>query len=561
MRGFLISGKDSLLEPYKKWASEYDRVIEDLEDSVSNPERAAMVHNAQLTLKSWKTNIADKYIAQRMELDSSNSKEVLNIMSDIVAKQEGKAYFDKFRDQMEAFIAVEYKLLEERDKSAVAVTEKTNITIIGGTLAAIFLAIIISFILLKSIIQPIGQLKKAALKISQGDVDVKIDIQSSDELGELANSFRIMTTYIQESSQIAHSIERGELDIDIKQRSDKDLLSESFKGMIDSLKESAQIAHSIGEGDLDVVIKKRSENDVLGIALENMTVNLKKIMSELGESTAVLNSAAGEILATTSQIAAGATQTSSAIAQTTSSVEEIKQTAKLTSEKAFHTAESTKKAVVISDNGNQSLDKNMEGLAQIKEKMDSIAANIIRLSEQSQMIGNIVSTVEDIASQSNLLAVNASIEAVKAGEHGKGFSVVAQELKNLANQSKQGTGDVQKILTDIQHSTNSLVMVAEQGGKAVDDGVKQARDAKESMQLLRQSVTEAAQSGTLIAASSEQEMAGMDQIAGAMISIKAATMQNVESIRQVESSAKGLSILSQKLKSLMDQYSFNGTGR
>lgn len=392
-------------------------------------------------------------------------------------------------------------------------------TMLAGLVIALIVGIILATIITRNIALPAISMARTARAIASGDITQEITFVSDDELGELADSFREIISYFSDASQIAHAI---------------------------------------GQGELGVEIKKRSDKDVLGKALENMAANLKKIMSELTESTSVLNSAASEILATTSQIASSASQTSSSVAETTSSVEEIKQTAKLTNEKAIHTAESTKKAVIISDEGNSSLDKNVEGLAQIKEKMDLIAANIIRLSEQSQMIGNIVSTVEDIASQSNLLAVNASIEAVKAGEHGKGFSVVAQELKNLANQSKQGTGEVQKILIDIQQATNTLVMVAEQGGKAVNEGVIQAANARKSMQSLRQSVIEAAQSGILIAASSEQEMAGMDQIASAMMGIRDATSQNVESIRQVENSAKDLNNLSQKLKSLMDQYSFGG---
>lgn len=432
-------------------------------------------------------------------------------------------------------------------------------TMVAGLVLALIIGVILALIITRNISLPTNSMAKAARAIAAGDITQEVTFVSNDELGELANSFRDMIVYFRDISQIAHSIGIGELDIEIKKRSDKDVLSSSLTVMLESLRESVQIAHSIGEGNLDIEIKQRSQKDGLGKALQSMAINLKKIMSELLEGTSVLNSAASEILATTTQIAASATQTSAAVSETTSSVQEIKQTAKVTSEKAFHTAESTKKALVISDQGDKSLDKNMEGLTQIKEKMDSIAANIIRLSEQGQMIGNIVSTVEDIASQSNLLAVNASIEAVKAGEHGKGFSVVAQELKNLATQSKQGTAEVQKILTDIQQSTNTLVMVAEQGGKAVDEGVVHAKSAKESMQILRQSIVEAAKAGTLIAASSQQEIAGMDQISNAMMGIKDSTMQNVASIRQVESSTKDLNVLSQKLKSLIGQYTFGGT--
>ncbi len=445
--------------------------------------------------------------------------------------------------------------LESYRSSIASLSTAINVMVLGLVIALI-IGVILAIIITRSVSIPAISMAKTARAIAAGDIMQNVTFVSNDELGELADSFREMIFYLNDVSQIAGCIAEGDLDVEIKKRSEKDMLSGSFTKMIASLKESVQIAHAIGEGNLDVEVKQRSQNDGLGKALQNMARNLKRVMSELSQSTSVLNAAASEILVTTSQIASTATQTSSAVSQTTASVEEIKQTARLTSEKAVHTAESTKKAVSISDEGNFSLDKNMSGLAQIKEKMDLIAVNIIKLSEQSQMIGNIVSTVEDIASQSNLLAVNASIEAVKAGEHGKGFSVVAQELKNLANQSKQGTSEVQKILTDIQQATNTLVMVAEQGSKAVDEGVIQAKSAKKSMESLRKSVMEAAQSGTLIAISSEQEMAGMDQISGAMMGIKEATFQNMESIRQVESAAKNLSLLSHTLKALMEGYSF-----
>ena len=94
----------------------------------------------------------------------------------------------------------------------------------------------------------------------------------------------------------------------------------------------------------------------------------------------------------------------------------------------------------------------------IREQMEAIAESMVRLSEQGQAIGQIIATVEDLAAQSNLLAVNASIEAAKAGEHGKGFGVVAQEVKSLAEQSKQATNQVRTILSDIQKATTAAVM-------------------------------------------------------------------------------------------------------
>jgi methyl-accepting chemotaxis protein len=186
--------------------------------------------------------------------------------------------------------------------------------------------------------------------------------------------------------------------------------------------------------------------------------------------------------------------------------------------------------------------------------MESIAESIVRLSEQSQSIGEIIATVNDLAEQSNLLAVNAAIEAAKAGEQGKGFAVVAQEVKSLSEQSKQATAQVRTILGDIQRATSAAVLATEQGNKAVQAGVKQTTETGEAIRLLADSIAEAAQAATQIAASSQQQMVGMDQVALAMENIKQASVQNVSGTRQAEVAAQSLHELGQKLQQLAAQY-------
>ncbi|UUZ73924.1 methyl-accepting chemotaxis protein [Polaromonas sp. P1(28)-8] len=186
--------------------------------------------------------------------------------------------------------------------------------------------------------------------------------------------------------------------------------------------------------------------------------------------------------------------------------------------------------------------------------MEAIAVSMTRLSEQSQAIGRIMATVEDLAAQSNLLAVNAAIEAARAGEHGKGFGVVAQEVKSLAEQSRQATNQVRTILGDIQKATIAAVLATEQGNKAVEAGSRQSEVAGASIQALAGSVTEAAQAATQIAASSQQQLVGVDQVAGAMESIRQASTQNVAGARQLEVAARNLDELGQRLKQMVALY-------
>jgi methyl-accepting chemotaxis protein len=279
-----------------------------------------------------------------------------------------------------------------------------------------------------------------------------------------------------------------------------------------------------------------------------------RLGQEMREGSSVLAASAGEILATTTQVASGAAETASAVTETTATVEEVKQTAALSSQKAKYVSESAQKVAQVSQTGRNSVEGAIQGMQRIQEQMESIAESIVHLSEQGQTIGEIIATVNDLAEQSNLLAVNAAIEAAKAGEHGKGFGVVAQEVKSLAEQSKQATAQVRTILGEIQKATSAAVLATEQGSKAVEAGVKQSMEAGEAIRQLADSVQDSAQAAVQIAASSQQQMVGMDQVALAMGNIKQASMQNVAGTKQAEAAAQNLHELGQKLLKVLEQY-------
>jgi len=277
----------------------------------------------------------------------------------------------------------------------------------------------------------------------------------------------------------------------------------------------------------------------------------RTISRQLQESAAQLSSSAAQILATTTQLASSATETATAVSETTTTVEEVKQTAQVASQKARQVLESAQKAAQASVSGQKTVEESIEGMHHIQSQMEAIADSIVRLSEQSQAIGEIIAVVNDLAEQSNLLAVNAAIEASRAGEQGKGFAVVAQEVRSLAEQSKQATGQVRTILGDIQKATSSAVLATEQGNKAVEAGVKQSLDAGEVINVLANGVTEAADAANQIAASSQQQMVGMDQVALAMDNIKQASAQNVAGAKQAETAAQALHELGRRLISLV----------
>jgi methyl-accepting chemotaxis protein len=323
------------------------------------------------------------------------------------------------------------------------------------------------------------------------------------------------------------------------------------------LRDISDVAERVASGDLTISVPSDHRTDEVGVLTQTfrrMVETLREVNREIRESVNVLGSSAGEILATTTQVASGAAETATAVSETTTTVEEVRQTAQVSSQKARYVSESAQKAAQVSQGGRKSVEESIAGMNRVRERMESIAESIVRLSEQSQAIGEITATVNDLAEQSNLLAVNAAIEAAKAGDAGKGFAVVATEVKSLAEQSRQATAQVRAILNDIQKATSAAVMATEQGTKAVEAGVKQSTEAGQSIQLLAEGTVEAAQAATQIAASSQQQVAGMEQVALAMENIKQASVQNVAGTKQAEAAARDLHDLGQRLKQLVEHY-------
>jgi methyl-accepting chemotaxis protein len=330
-----------------------------------------------------------------------------------------------------------------------------------------------------------------------------------------------------------------------------------LKAITRPLQIAADTAEKVGQGDLTINIPQPDVQDEIGIliiAFGKMVENLRNLTVQIKEVANALATASSEISSSVSQIASGATETATAANETGTTVEEVRQTAQDSNLKAKQVSENAQKAVQTSQAGEKSVSDTIEGMHRIEAQMESIAESIMKLSEHGQAIGGIIMTVEDVAEQSNLLAVNASIEATKAGEHGKGFAVVAHEVKSLAEQSRQATARVRSILDDIQKATSGAVMTTEQGSKAVEAGVKQSTDAGEAIRRLASSVAEAAQSTTQISVSSQEQLVGMDQIVSAMESIKQASTQNVSATKQVESAARDLHEFGQKIKILIEQY-------
>ena len=386
---------------------------------------------------------------------------------------------------------------------------------IGILLLAMLFASILSWGVTRVIITPLAEMSTVASHLAQGNINQQILHHSRDELGVLATAFRDLIAYI---------------------------------------RNLAEAATHISQGDLHVQVLPRSEHDVLSLSFVEMIKDLHDMNSRMQQGARTLASSIDQIMVIMQQVVASTTETATSVSETATTVEEVKQTVYVANQNAQQVAENSQRTVQVSQAGEQAVEEALIGMQRVRTQMESIAQSVVKLGEQSQTIRNIITTVNDLAERSNLLAINAAIEAAKAGQAGKGFSVVAQEVKSLADQSKRATAQVHTMLSDIQKAAQVAILVTEQGTQSAELGATQAIQAGEAIRALSKNISEAAQSVTKIAASSQQQLIGMDQVATAMNSIKLASTQNAGGMKQMEKAIRDIHLVGQTLKELVEQY-------
>ncbi|MCU0513858.1 MAG: methyl-accepting chemotaxis protein [Anaerolineae bacterium] len=284
---------------------------------------------------------------------------------------------------------------------------------------------------------------------------------------------------------------------------------------------------------------------------QNILRNFNRAMQRVEADTqAILDATSRQIIMANEQDAV--------VTETTATVNEVRATVTETAERAQSVAETAQLSVDISRNGLEAVRETVDGMEVIRRRVEDIADNILVLSEHTQQIGEIIATVNNLADQSRMLALNASVEAARAGEEGRGFAVVAMEVRNLADQNRDATVQVREILGEIQRSTNSAVMVTEEGSKGVDSGQQKVNKAGEAINELAKAIEDAAMAAMQIAASTRQQTIGMDQLTGAMRTIKHATTETVSSTMQVEGSVQRLRDAAGKVNDVLKGLKFEG---
>lgn len=329
----------------------------------------------------------------------------------------------------------------------------------------------------------------------------------------------------------------------------------------------ASAAERIANGEENVSASVRGSDEVarLGRAFDEMTAKLRRnyaleregrakleeMFRAVGETAARLATAGNEILAQTAQQTQGAQQQLAAVSETMTSLDEVARTSERAADRARDAAETARRSDELSRTGHGAVDEAVEVIGRAKEQADGVARSILELAEQANAIGDITALIDDLAEQTNVLALNAAIEATRAGEHGKGFSVVAAEVKSLAEQSRRATAEARQVLGDVQKRANRSVLSTEESTRSLEAAVRAAQHAGEVIRELADLGARLSGAVAEIAQSASQQATGIGQITQAVRDISNVASQYVSSTRQAELAVRDLTALGDRLRQLL----------
>ncbi|MBA4386136.1 MAG: hypothetical protein C0410_15480, partial [Anaerolinea sp.] len=405
---------------------------------------------------------------------------------------------------------------------------------------------------------PVIRLSKAAETIATGDLNVSVQIKSQDELGKMGTAFNSIVSYLKGMAHIAAKIADGDLRDDIELNSDKDEMGIAFEKMIANLRKSV--------GQVSINAK-----------------GLSKASEELAITAVQAERASNQIAQTMQQVAQGTTEQAASVTRTANAVEQMAQAIEGVAKGAQEQSKSISKAsdvtnqissaiqqvdenvlAVMNDStsaadaahaGSETVEQTLSGMQSINHKVSVSAEKVQEMGKRSEEIGKIVETIEDIASQTNLLALNAAIEAARAGEHGKGFAVVADEVRKLAERSSNATKEIGGLVNDILSTVVEAVKAMEESSKEVEAGVISANQAGTALSDILSAAEAVSKQAALASEASKLMKSASEELVSSVDSVSAVVEENTASTEQMAANSGEVSQAIESIASVSEENS------
>lgn len=495
-----------------------------------------------------------------------------------------------------AIISVRYSMLD-------TLAANTSQRFWGTFMAVAAIALnffMVMYFIKKDVIKDLHHSVTRIKKLSTGDISSNEQINRNDEIGELIDSLDTLRNSLDEQAIAANEIACGNLNTEIKVLSEKDTLgramldmkknlqkllndltgivmeatkgnlsaranTEGYQGdyksiitglnnTLDSIthpiKDGAKVLAYMAEGDFSYRVTKEYSGDLKMItdSINTVAESMKIALMQVGELVNSLASATSQITSSTEEMAAGSQENSSQATEIASAVEQMTSTILQTTRNASSAAEFSKKAGVMAQNGSQVVKQTVDGMNKIAAVVGNAAMTVKELGNSSNQIGEIIQVIDDIADQTNLLALNAAIEAARAGEQGRGFAVVADEVRKLAERTTKATKEIAAMIKQIQRDTGNAVESIESGTKEVEHGKEFANKANIALEEIIESTNQTIDVINQVAAASEEQSSAAEQISKSVEGISNVTQESASGIQQIAHAAEDMNSLTDKLQ-------------
>jgi len=383
------------------------------------------------------------------------------------------------------------------------------------SLVTTLIGLVVATLFQRVISRPVRELEKAAGRLAVGDLEMSVGYRSRDEIGRLAKNLVDTRDYMRGLEQAAGRIAANDLTVQITPRSDKDVLSQAFAGMVTSLSEMIQ---------------------------------------KLRDLTQQVVSAANEIASSSEEMSAGAHSQATKVREVTAAMQEMAATIAEATRHATDATEASRNASDTATSGGEIVGQTIKGMGEIADLVRESSESISRLAESAEQIDKIVSVIEDIADQTNLLALNAAIEAARAGEQGRGFAVVADEVRKLAERTGRATGEIKDVIGAVQHKTGDAVDAMETGIRSVDKGRELADKAGNSLQEIVYTSQKVMAMIEQIAGGAQQQSAGADEISHSVEDIAVVTSETAKGAGEMARAAEELNRQAESLQEMVVRF-------
>ena len=414
--------------------------------------------------------------------------------------------------------------------------------LVGWALGAVALLSVVGFWLFAryAVQKPMSRLVEVSDGLASGDVNQEIKITSSDEVGALATAYTRVIDYMKDMANVTSRLADADLTVEVQPRSEKDALGNSFAQLVGRQRELIGKVKGTASSVAEASRQLSSASEQTSQAMQQITATMQQIAKGASEQSSSLQLTVeniDQLAAAINQIAEGSGVQTRGVEEASSIVKNVSSAIADVAANSQAGIETWKSTSTSATEGARLTHEMVEDMGQIKKAMDTVLGKAADLGARSEEIGKIVATIDDIAAQTNLLALNAAIEAARAGEQGRGFAVVADEVRKLAERSSSATKEIDLLVSGIQASVRDVVTAMQQGSAEVEGGYALASDAGSALNAIFERSEDVGRQIERISAAAHRLSALSDQMVEAIDVINRIAEQNAAATGQMRQSS------------------------